>query len=517
MRIFQMVKDKISSQEMRTIETNAEYFGISLLQLMETAGRNVAEEIASRFQPKKTKVTIICGTGGNGGDGFVTARYLRCLGFKVDIILASLISRIRSKIAQKNLEALLPFKDTISIKEITDSEFIPKIKADVIVDALLGIGLSGSVRSPIKQFIKTINEAEAYRVAIDIPSGIDSDTGEVLGIATKANLTVTFHKEKIGFANAKEYTGELVVKNIGLPFEIEKFVGPGDVKSVVKQRLTESHKGDFGRVLVIGGSETFSGAPALVAQAALRTGVDLVYVAAPEKTAHAISSLSPDLITIKLAGSHLKPKNIAELEDYVKFADCVVLGPGLGLHPKTKETVETLIETVDRIGKPLLLDADGLKAFAEFKRKTDVPLVLTPHAKEYTLLTARNLQGTLREKVLDVQRTATDLNAVVMLKGPIDIISVGRRTKMNFTGNPGMTVGGTGDVLSGIIGALLAKEVEPFQAAVVGAFVNGAAGDFVFEEKGPHMVSTDLINWIPHVFNDPMSHLRMHIADAKKG
>ena len=200
---------------MRAIETNAEYFGISLLQLMETAGRNVAEEIAARFQPKKTKVAIFCGSGGNGGDGFVAARYLTCLGFKVEVILAGKAQNIAHPSAQKNWVAIQPLKNVIPLTEVKDSSLIPDIKADVAVDALLGIGLTGKLRPPIKQLVQKINSMDAFRVAVDVPTGINSDTGEVLGTAITANLTVTFYKAKPGLAKAKEYTGDVIVKNIG--------------------------------------------------------------------------------------------------------------------------------------------------------------------------------------------------------------------------------------------------------------------------------------------------------------
>jgi NAD(P)H-hydrate epimerase len=176
---------------------------------------------------------------------------------------------------------------------------------------------------------------------------------------------------------------------------------------------------------------------------------------------------------------------------------------------ETREAVKAIVEAVESASKPLLLDADGLKAFADFKRKLNVPLVLTPHAGEYAILTGKRLPEDLREKVLEVQKTAAELSAVILLKGMVDVISDGKRFKLNFTGNPGMTVGGTGDVLSGIVSAFLAQGVNPFESAVAGAFVNGAAGDFVFEEKGAHMVSTDLLQWIPRVLNDPMSHLKV--------
>jgi NAD(P)H-hydrate epimerase len=509
-------ENSITSREMRALELNAEYFGVSQLQLMENAGHNIALEIASRFKPDKP-VAIFCGLGGNGGDGFVAARHLSSMGFNVTVILAGKAKEISHRAALENWNALQFLKESISTHEVCDSSLIPDVTAEIVVDALLGTGTKGKLKPPISQLVEKINALNAFRVAVDVPTGIDSDTGEILGTAVKANLTITFHKTKKGLENTKEYVGELIVKDIGLPKEFEKFAGPGDVLLATKPRPSESHKGDFGRLLVIGGSETFSGAPALVALAALRTGVDLAYVAAPEKTAHAIASMSPDLITIKLEGTHLNVSNVSALKTYIEAANTIALGPGLGLHPETREAVKAVIEAVEGAAKPLLLDADGLKAFAEFKRKLNVPLVLTPHAGEYAILTGKKIPEGLKEKVLEVQKTAGELGAIVLLKGPVDIISDERRFKLNFTGNPGMTVGGTGDVLSGIIAAFLAQQIDPFEAAVAGAFVNGAAGDFVFEEKGYHMIPTDLIQRIPQVLNDPMSHLKVRKTGAKTG
>ncbi|MCJ7613957.1 NAD(P)H-hydrate dehydratase [Candidatus Bathyarchaeota archaeon] len=506
-----IVTETITSPEMRAIETNAEYYGISLLQLMETAGRNVAEGIATRFSPKKTRVAIFCGSGGNGGDGFVAARYLTCLGFKVEVILATRASNIAHESAKKNWVALQPLKNSIPIREVKDSAFIPDVKADVVVDALLGTGSTGKLRPPILQLVKKINAMEAFCVAVDVPTGVNSDSGEVFGDAVKADLTVSFYRAKPGLLKAKDYVGELVIKNIGLPYEFERFVGPGDVPLAVKPRSPEAHKGTFGRLLVVGGSNVFSGAPALAAMAALRTGVDVVTVAAPEKTAQAISSMSPALITVKLKEKHLSPSNVPVLREGLESASAVVLGPGLGMHDETREAVKEIIELLEETGTPLLLDADGLKAFAEFKRKVRCPMVLTPHAREYEILVGTKLPQSPEERAEEIQRMAQKVGATILLKGPVDVISDGTSVKFNFTGNPGMTVGGTGDVLSGVVGGLLAMGADPFRAAAAGAFINGAAGDFVAIEKGYHMIPTDLLEWIPHVMDEPMSHLEVRM------
>ena len=501
------VLQAITSREMRALEVNAEYFGISLLQLMENAGRNVAVNIAQRFEAGK-RVVIFCGLGGNGGDGFVIARHLLSMGFAVTVMLAGRSKEIVHESAKKNFLSL-SYLNEIPILEVTDSSDIPKVEADVVVDALLGTGTKGSLKAPIRQMVEQINSLSGFKIAVDVPTGIDSDTGENLGISVKADVTVSFHAPKIGLANAKKYVGELIVKDIGLPSQIERLAGPGDVRLVTRKRDLRAHKGDFGRVLVIGGSEVFSGAPTLVSLAALRTGVDIAYLAAPEKTARDISSFSPDLITMKLDGKHFKLANIEVLKPYIEAVDAVVLGPGLGLHADTQEFVKICINAVESAGKPLLLDADGLKAFAKFKRPFKIPAVLTPHEGEYTILTGQKLPENVDERAAQVLKTAAELNAVLLVKGKIDLVCSKKEYKLNFTGNPGMTVGGTGDVLSGIVGGLLAQRVDAFEAAVAGAFVNGAAGDFVVSELGYHMLASDLLKWIPLIFYDPMSHLKV--------
>ena len=494
---------------MRALEVNAEYFGMDLLQLMENAGRNVAQETIQRFSADN-KVVVFCGLGGNGGDGFVVARHLLASGYDVSIVLLGRSRDINHQAALRNWSIIASLQEEIDFTEVTDSSEMPTISEDVVIDAMLGTGTKGRIRPPTNQAVETINASDAYKIAVDVPTGVDSDTGEVLGAAVKADLTITFHRSKTGLERAKKYVGELVVKDIGLPREFESYAGPGDVYLAKVPRAATAHKGDFGRLLVIGGSEVYSGAPTLVSIGAMRTGVDIVYLAAPSKTAYAISSISPDLITIKLDGANLKPSNVETLKPYLRVVDVVAMGPGLGLNPETADFVKVCIEEVERAGKKLLLDADGLKAFAKFKRPLKTPLVITPHAGEYTILTGETLPENQPERALAIQKTAKKLDAVVLVKGKVDCICDASRIKLNFTHNPGMTVGGTGDVLSGIVAGLMAQKIDPFEAAVAGAFVNGAAGDFVASELGFHMVATDIIDWIPKVLDDPMSVLKVH-------
>ena len=501
-----------TSRDMRMLEINSEYLDVLPLQLMENAGKAVADEIASRFKPE-SQIVFLSGTGRNGGDGMVAARHLAAKGFKVKFILVGREADISDEIVVRNWKALREMDWTIDVSVLGDSSLIQPVSANVLVDALLGTGAKEKLRQPILQAVRALNDSEGFCVAVDVPSGVDADTGDVLGEAVRADLTVTFHRMKTGLEKARDYCGEIKVVEIGIPYEAEFYAGPGDVEIIPKAREPQSHKGDFGRLLVIGGSETFSGAPALVALAALRTGVDLAYLAAPERTAYAISSFSPDLITIKLSGEHFASQNVGQLKGMIAKATAVVAGPGLGTHKDSFIAVEELLKVLEELRKPTLLDADALKAFGAIRRKVDFPLVVTPHSGEFEAVAGRKPSTELHARIEDVKSLAKETGSVVLLKGHVDIVSDGERVKLNLTGNPGMTVGGTGDVLSGIVGGFMAQGVDPFEAAVAGAFINGAAGDFVYRDKGFHMTPTDLIEYIPRVIMNPMSYREVKIHE----
>jgi len=491
---------------MRTVEMNADYLGVYRLQLMENAGRAVADTVMSRFGPK-SHVTVVCGLGGNGGDGFVAARHLAGAGYHVEVLLLGSSDVIRSDEALINWEALRQMRSSIHIVEIHDSAEIQPLKADVVVDALIGTGVRGALTLPFSEMVQAINRSGGFKIAVDVPTGVESDTGAVHGAAVRADLTLTFHKPKTGFEGAGRHLGEVVVCPIGVPPEAELFAGPGDAYLVSKRRRPDSHKGEHGSLLVVGGSETYSGAPALTAMGAYAVGVDLVYVAAPETAASIIAGFSPSLITVKLKGRRLTPKNLRQLRPFLERVDAVAMGPGLGLNEETVEAVDTLLDWVVERQLPLLLDADALKGFAEKRRRMETPAVFTPHGWEFKILTGRQADGDFREQGMVVQKEAAKLGGTILLKGRVDIISDGVRTRYNWTGNPGMTVGGTGDVLSGVTAGLMAMGSPPFEAAVAGAFVNGAAGDAAYEEKGYHLVPTDLVDRIPHVVEDALAGL----------
>jgi NAD(P)H-hydrate epimerase len=495
-----LLDETLTAREMKAVEMNAEYLGVSKLQLMENAGRAVAAAVMDRFG-KKSSVVIVCGLRGNGGDGFVAARHLAGAGYTPRVILLGQSKNLGSPEAHINWQALKGMNETTLITQVRDSTEIETLHGDVMVDALIGTGVIGALKPPYREMVDAINASNGYTIAVDIPTGINSDSGEAAGNAIEADLTVTFHKEKKGLGSAPNHVGEILTAPIGIPPEAEIYAGPGDVHIASKKRLPNAHKGDHGRLLVIGGSETYSGAPALAAMAAYATGVDIVYVAAPESVASVISGFSPSLITFKLKGSRLNPKNAKKMSELYGKIDAAVIGPGLGLHPETQEAVMEIVGEFERLGTPVLIDADALKSYP-VRRKIATSAVFTPHSREFEILTGKLPAGTLKEKGVRVRKKAARLGATILLKGNIDIISDGSRTRFNRTGNPGMTVGGTGDVLSGITGAFLAQGATPFLSAVAASFINGVAGNRVSQEKGFHMKPGDLIGKIPIAIED---------------
>ena len=504
----------LSSSEIALLDRNSEYLGVSTLQLMENAGRSVADEIAGRFG-RGTSVTIYGGTGRNGGDGMVAARHLAARGFKVLFRLIGNERSIRDQSALSNWLTLKTMSSSVKIESYLDSSSIPTSESDVLVDAILGTGVQGKLRQPYLRAVEVINSSAGFKIAVDVPTGINSDTGEVLGEAVRANLTVTLHATKIGFNKATQHCGEIRVYDIGIPPEAALYAGPGDVEMTSTGRPTESHKGMFGRLLVIGGSEMFSGAPALVALAAYRTGTDLVSVAAPEGAADSIATFSPSIITINLPGNNLSSKHIRLLNSHINKASAIAIGPGLGLDKETRVATCKLIELGNRLKKPMLVDADALKALGAIRKKISNGFtVITPHAREFETVSGISPSRDLKKRIEQVRDFAFKSGLIVLLKGHVDVVSDGIALKLNNTGNPGMTVGGTGDILSGIIAGLMAQGVDAYRAAVAGAFVNGASGDLAAEKYGFHLIPTDLLEHIPTILSEPMRH--KSIFDQRK-
>lgn len=494
----------LSTSDMRVLELNTEYLGISLGILMENAGREVARVIQQEPQFDRKNIGIFCGTGGNGGDGFVAARHLKEAGANIEVYLIGTPERITQSHTFDNWTILqnLSTIPTHVIHSESDVKRIDVKRFDIIVDALLGFGLTSKVREPILTAIKRINKSTAVKYSIDVPSGIDSDSGKPLGSAVKAQHTITMHAPKQGLLMNPELVGTLHIASIGIPDESNHIAGTGDLWLFNRPRGKQSHKGDFGRILIIGGSNVFSGAPALAGMAALRTGADLVSVLAPDPVAPAIRSYSPNLMVTSTGTQLLEPGCLDTALDLAMKNDVVALGPGLGLTTETTTAVNEIIEGLESLGKPLVIDADGLKALSKTTQQFDPGrTILTPHWGELQILLGKQCKLTLDlDERLGYARTASEkYSAVVLLKGPIDVIAdPDGRFKFNRTGHPAMTVGGTGDVLTGIVASLLAQRQGAFYAAAAAAFVSGLAGESAAQRLG-RIVATDCIEEIPHV------------------
>ncbi len=480
--------DAITSVRMAAIDANCEYLGIKRLQLMENAGAAIANAAKSRIS--SGKIVIIAGRGNNGGDAFVAARHLG--GYDTTVVLLGKKDEIKTPEAQHNLKALE--RTSVPLILVTDASMFDRqiIKnAGVIIDGIFGTGIRGNIKEPESTAIDLINCSDAFVIAVDVPSGFDPDGGK-FGKAVLADLTLTFHKMKTGMMKkeAGKYTGEVQVIDIGIPREAELFVGPGDIRPFLT-RPASSHKGDAGRVLVIGGG-AYSGAPALAALAALRAGADIATIAAPKSVSDIIASFSPNLIVRPLSGDRLVDEDIPVISELIKKHDVVVMGMGLGNEDPTLEAVRKIIP----LCRKAVIDADALTP--GIIRKDHGDIIVTPHAGEMKRLSGSNVPEDENEKFRFVADFAKDNELTVLLKGRIDIISDGIDVRANRTGNAGMTVGGTGDVLAGLTGALFAKH-DAFSAACAAAYINGAAGDLAFYEFGYGLLATDLIDHIPEV------------------
>nr|WP_321497075.1 NAD(P)H-hydrate dehydratase [uncultured Methanolobus sp.] len=481
---------------MRAIDANCAYLGLSPVQLMENAGAAIAREIMSKTS--SGRVLFVAGRGNNGGDAFVAARHLAMNeNYDIRLILLGHSSRIRTEESKHNF-ALLGYSGLTELKEIADSKELEKYSGwkdnDIIVDGVLGSGIKGAPREPESTAIDLINSSGSYIISIDSPSGYDLDGGEVVK-SVVADLTLTFHKMKAGLElpGSEKYTGLVKVAPIGVCRDAEEYVGMGDLMSLT-HRNSDAHKGNSGRVLIIGGG-AYYGAPALAAMAALRTGADIVTVAVPENVADTVASFSPDLIVNPLKGGRLNPSNIPVLKNLFEIHDVTVIGPGLGREKETLETVEQLLPFC----KKAVVDADALFRL-RLPVKSEGKFILTPHSAEFSRLSGSEIPDALASKKEIVSRFASEKDVTLVLKGKIDVISDGSVTRLNRTGNAGMTVGGTGDVLTGITGALFAVN-DAMEAASCAVFISGAAGDLAFQEKGNGLLATDIIDRITDVIS----------------
>jgi hydroxyethylthiazole kinase-like uncharacterized protein yjeF len=477
----------ISEKEIKVLDRNAEFYGVPTLQLMENAGRCTAELVKSVVKNTKKTVLIFCGSGNNGGDGLVAARYLS-QEYLVSVFLAG--PDMKTEFAKKNLQKL----QNDNVKLYTATSDVDRLVAthDVLIDALLGIGLAGELKEPYVSLVNTINAAKKKLIiSVDVPTGLGSSN------AIMPHHTITFHDVKEGM-NEKN-SGTIHVVDIGIPQDAVTYVGPGELAVYYPKPAKKSHKGDNGVLLVIGGGP-YIGAPALCGLAAQRTGVDLVYIATPKRSWKSIAAFSPNFIVRDLSSDMLTVNDLPVIEPLLQKCTAVILGPGLGTAPETEEAIIPVVKRIISEKKPLVIDADAMKPVGEhldaIRRSTTVA---TPHVGEFKKLTGVALSQDVDERITSVQDWARDLGITIFLKGFIDVLSDGTRTKLNKVHNEAMTVGGTGDVLAGIIGALLSKGVAPFNAARIAAFLNGEAGNEAFQKKSYGLVATDVIDGIPDV------------------
>ncbi len=497
---------------MQAIEENAAYLGVTRLLLMENAGCEVARQVKHQIKGTSNTVLVVSYTGNKAGDAFVAARHLAAGGVAVEILAVSDPEGIKTEEARTNWKIVQNLEKDIKIYSATESSeirnFFSRKSPSVIIDGILGTGVRGDLREPLITTVRGINSLRnsSLIVAIDVPTGLDPDTGAIHGDAVRAHLTVTHHRYKIGLRakGAKRYTGKIVLVDIGIPNEAELFVGPGDLRKSIKDRSVYAHKGDSGRLLVVAGSKRYSGSAGLCGLAALRTGVDLVTVAAPESICAVLQSYSPNLIVRSVPGEFFGPEAIPIIRELLPMFDALAIGPGLGLESDTTQSVLKCLSMCRRLKVPVVIDADALKALkGKLRIVQGLPSVLTPHAGEFKVMTGAELPSEQKSGWIQrseiVRQWAFDLKVTILLKGRYDIISDGARTRVNRTGNPGMTVGGTGDVLTGIVGAFLAWGNSGLEAASASAFLNGMVGDYVATFKGYHLLASDLIDAIPNI------------------
>jgi NAD(P)H-hydrate epimerase len=481
-----------SYKEIRVLDKNSEYYGVTQLKLMESAGKGVADFVNKIISNNK-KILIFCGLGNNGGDGFVAARYLSEKN-NVTVFILGKENNIKTEISRNNFDKIK--NSNIKIFDYDNINDIDKLinENDIIIDSILGIGVSGKLKEPIYQIVKKINSNKnKLIISIDIPTGIGTDN------TIKPKYTITFHDKKEGMN--KDNSGEIKIIDIGIPDQADKYVGAGELQVYYPRPKKQSHKGDNGRVLIVGGGP-YVGAPALSGLASLRTGADLAYIATPRRVGRVIASFSPNLIIRDLNSDFLIPGDIHAIRELLDICNSIVIGPGLGEAKETREAINRIIEIAINENKPLVIDADAIKAISENTELIkNSKSVITPHKEEFRILTEIELPDEIEKRIEIIERWAKELGVSIFLKGFIDILSNGTKTKLNLIHNEAMTVGGTGDVLAGIIGALLSKDIDPFIAIRIAAFINGEAGNIVFNKKSYGLLATDIINEIPSVLN----------------
>ena len=504
----------VTSYEMKEIDRiTTEEYKISTSVLMENAGANVVmalnHDLGSLFM---RKVYVFCGQGNNGGDGFVVARHAKAEGAQVKVFVTGDVSKFTSE-SKANFDILEKYG--VDIVELNENNGLEKhqfdiLSCDIIVDALLGTGINKNIEGFFAKLIVFLNTTGKFIVSIDMPSGINADTGDIMGVAIYANMTITFGLPKIGLSiyPGLEYVGKLVVADITFPQQLlsmprkNVLITKEIVIPLLPYRQPNANKGHFGPIFVLGGSPSLIGAAILTGKAALKTGAGIVTLGLPTDLCNIAKSRSDEIITIALketADGCIAESNYERILEVVEKAKVLAIGPGIGRNKETQSLIRKLIKT---IRKPMVIDADGLNAIAEDKeclQKIDKDVILTPHIGEMSRLVNIKIEDIIRNKIKVVRDFVKNYKVNVLLKDGRSILAdTDSNIYINTSGNSGMATPGSGDVLTGIIAALMAHDLLTAQAGIVGNYLHGLAGDILCNEKGGQgIIAGDLIENIP--------------------
>lgn len=506
-----------TATQMREIDrkATAEY-GLPGIALMENAGAAVAKQVCELLgEACDKRVCIFAGKGNNGGDGFVAARHLALHQAKVNVFLVGPRNAVGGD-ARVNLEILLAMG--FEIVEINGERDWDKAKfaaafADCLVDALVGTGFRGELSGDLAEVARIMNAAGKPVVAVDIPSGVEADTGQVLGCAVQAQATVTLALPKPGlyFQPGASHVGKLTVDPIGMPAALlqdealqQNAILAGHVRNILPRRQPGVHKGSNGRVTVVAGSVGFTGAAALAANAAVRAGAGLVTLGVAANLYSIMAVKLTEVMTKPLADNGagaLGAGAADEIAALMATSDVLALGPGLGREEVVRDVIRRVIREASR---PLVIDADGLNAlvgYTDLLLESDALAVLTPHPGELSRLTGLPVPVINADRLAAAREAAGRWGAIVVLKGPGTVVAFpDGEVYINTTGNAAMATGGTGDVLTGVIAALIAQGLSSHDAAVAGVYLHGLAGDIAAGEGGIGLAAGDLLTALPQAF-----------------
>ena len=516
----------VTPTQMREIDRRSiEDLGIPGEDLMERAGAAVAAEVQSLLASGKIDpfVILLAGKGNNGGDALVAARLLSEKGIKVLTFLLATAATLKGS-AALNLDRLV--RDKSPLQELVDEEGLESLQkllptADLIVDGIFGTGFKGQARGIAAEVIKLVNRTVLVRplvrvIAIDIPSGLDGETGKVDGPAIRADRTVTMGLPKTGMVreDGLNYCGRIVVADIGFPPAVIDEVSTGlelvtgaELSGLIPPRLQNSHKGSYGHALILAGSPGMTGAAALSSMAALRAGAGLVTLGIPESLNPILEEKCTEVMTLPLpetATGSLSLAAISPILDFCQKIDVVAIGPGLSRNPGTGELVRELVRSCP---VPLIIDADGLNLIAEdlsILRCAASGLTLTPHPGEACRLTGLTKEELFADREGIARKFARENNLILVLKGAGTLIALPEGPlRINLTGNPGLATGGTGDILTGLIAGFMAQGLKAGSAACLGVYVHGAAGDKAAKKVGEiSLIASDLLETIPAVLKE---------------